>query len=357
MFGARRRGEPRSGCLMRPRGGPRLRHRRGGPPSTYLGEPARPSSCRSKRGRNAVSTVVVAGLVAAGFAWTATGHSLLPASTPSSAAASPTSHCRRTALWAARRVRERPLRSRRRHRSSKSPRRFGSGRPLGFTGNARDLLAVSPYPLCRAGGKHPAQRWSRSDRAGGRRSLGGNGASLRARRPYHRSAVERSRAVPEGAVRRPVGARPDRPGRPPTRSRTSGSTSPGEAGPQGVRRRNGQRTYVTGDVYLDAAKAAAWQRHGNASVTARSSSSRARPPRRAGTRERPGSGHVPARLSHSRRLPGGRPRRPQCARSRDLRARRVTFPGCPPSCQIRRPSLLLSLRPRRTPRGDGRRTA
>ena len=41
----------------------------------------------------------------------------------------------------------------------------------------------------------------------------------------------------------------------------------GEAGPHGVRRRNGQRTYLTGAVYLDAAKAAAWQRHGNAGIT------------------------------------------------------------------------------------------
>ena len=173
-------------------------------PSTFLGEPTshRP---RSRRGRNAVSTLVVAGLVIAAAAWSVTGHNLLPQSTPSTQAAAqaPTGAVARNAPPVGQEEAPAALGAPAVQAGASTSFRFksvqpGSTAPVTWS-PCRPIHYVVPprqHPTGRRAGSCPGRC----------RGLARQRASLRVRRPGERGSCPGPGAVSARRVRRPLGA-------------------------------------------------------------------------------------------------------------------------------------------------------
>lgn len=224
-------------------------------PSTYTGD-ATPSGPRRRRGRNAISTLVVAALVVAVIAWTSTGHDLLPAKPVPTAAARPTATATATTV---RHVPPPGL--------GEAPAALGSPAPLSgpasdsyrFRAHQPESAVPVAFSPCRpihyvirpdntpAGGQTAITRAIVAvSEATGLRFIydGATTETIEEQREPYQPKRYGDRWAPVLFAWATVDEVPD-----------FGIDVAGEAGGQSVHDRSGQSFYVTGAVYLDANKA------------------------------------------------------------------------------------------------------
>jgi hypothetical protein len=232
-------------------------------PSTFLGEPTshRP---RSRRGRNAVSTLVVAGLVIAAAAWSVTGHNLLPQSTPSTQAAAqaPTGAVARNAPPVGQEEAPAALGAPAVQAGASTSFRFksvqpGSTAPVTWSPCRPIHYVVRPDNTPPGGEQAVARAVAAVSHASGLRFVFDGPASeaLVQDRPPYQPDVYGDRWAPVLIAWATVDEVPD-----------FGVDIAGEASTQKIRRPGGQFAYVTGVLYLDAAKAIQMRQHGNPGI-------------------------------------------------------------------------------------------